>query len=561
MTAGSGPGTLAAQAAPPGTAGGNGTALITGGAGGTGSAIARRLRADGFRVVITDVDRAAGERVRHDLQVEFIRCDCASEPDMRHAVRLSGPVQVLVNSVGIRGATGAIWQIPVDDFRRTIEVNTVSHIVMSQLVAPAMMQRRSGAIIMIAYGAARTGAVGRSPYGISKWGLLGLTESLANELAPWGIRANAVLPGMVAGERFAGSIALHAQCEGITEQQALDRIMSRTRLRRLVDPAEVAAAVSYLASDDAIGVTGVFLDVSGGIRVTGSPGRDRAQEQGAAVLPGELAPLEAAGVRIPRIGFGTYGIPLEDARPLVRRALEVGYRHIDTAMRYDNERTVGQGVRDSGVPRSEIFVASKFPHTHASSRDVVDAAWSSVRELGLGYVDLFLMHWPNGEVPPEETFGALTPLIADGVIRAVGLSNAPSALVRRVLAVTGLANVQVEHHPYLRQEALHELVAEQGMTLTAYAPLAEGRVFTDPVLTSIAAKHGKNAGQVTLRYLLRRPRTIVIPKTSRMERVPLHLDILDFDLDDADVAEIDALGAARRRFFDPPWQAFAWDER
>ncbi len=295
--------------------------------------------------------------------------------------------------------------------------------------------------------------------------------------------------------------------------------------------------------------------------MTGSPGRDRAQEQGAAVLPGELAPLEAAGVRIPRIGFGTYGIPLEDARPLVRRALEVGYRHIDTAMRYDNERTVGQGVRDSGVPRSEIFVASKFPHTHASARDVVDAAWSSVRELGLGYVDLFLMHWPNGEVPPEETFGALTPLIADGVIRAVGLSNAPSAPVRLVLTVTGLANVQVEHHPYLRQEALHELVAEQGMTLTAYAPLAEGRVFTDPVLTSIAAKHRKNAGQVTLRYLLRRPRTIVIPKTSRMERVPLHLDILDFDLDDADVAEIDALGAARRRFFDPPWQAFAWDER
>jgi len=209
MTADSGPGTLAAQAAAPGTAGGNGTALVTGGAGGIGSAIARRLRADGFRVVITDVDRAAGERVRHDLQVEFIRCDCASEPDMRHAVRLSGPVQVLVNNVGIRGATGAIWQIPVDDFRRTIEVNTVSHIVMSQLVAPAMMQRRSGAIIMIASGAARTGAVGRSPYGISK-------------------------------------------------------IMSRTSLKRLVDPAEVAAAVSYLASDDAIGVTGVFLDISGG---------------------------------------------------------------------------------------------------------------------------------------------------------------------------------------------------------------------------------------------------------------------------------------------------------
>jgi len=241
-----------------------GTALITGGAGGIGSQIARRLKADGFRVVITDVDQEAGGRVHDELGVEFVPADSASEADMRRAVDLSSPIEVLVNNVGIRGATGAIWQIPIEDFRRTIDINTVSHIFMAQLVAPEMIERRSGAIIMIASGAARTGSVGRSPYGISKWALLGLTKSLANELAPWGIRANAVLPGMVAGERFAGSIALHAEREGITEQEALDRIMTRTRLKRFIDPGEVAAAVSYLASDDAIGITGIFLDVSGG---------------------------------------------------------------------------------------------------------------------------------------------------------------------------------------------------------------------------------------------------------------------------------------------------------
>jgi NAD(P)-dependent dehydrogenase (short-subunit alcohol dehydrogenase family) len=241
-----------------------GSALVTGGAGGIGSQIARRLKADGFRVVITDVDPQAGERVRDELGVEFIQADSASEAEMRLAVERSGQVEVLVNNVGIRGATGPLWEIPIEDFRRTIEVNTVSHIFMAQLVTPMMIERRSGAIIMIASGAARTGSVGRSPYGISKWGLLGLTKSLANELAPWGIRANAVLPGIVAGERFAGSIALHAEHEGITEQEALDRIMSRTRLKRFIDPGEVAAAVSYLASDDAIGVTGTFLDVSGG---------------------------------------------------------------------------------------------------------------------------------------------------------------------------------------------------------------------------------------------------------------------------------------------------------
>jgi len=241
-----------------------GGALITGGAGGIGSHIARRLKADGFRVVITDIDRGNGEQVADELQVEFIVGDCASEADMRRVVEGSEPLEVLVNNVGIRGATGSVWQIPIEDFRRTLEVNTVSHIRMSQLAAPAMIERRSGVIIMIASGAARTGSVGRSPYGISKWGLLGLTKSLANELAPWGVRANAVLPGMVAGERFEGSIALHAENEGISREEALDRIMSRTRLKRFIDPGEVAAAVSYLASDDAIGITGTFLDVSGG---------------------------------------------------------------------------------------------------------------------------------------------------------------------------------------------------------------------------------------------------------------------------------------------------------
>jgi NAD(P)-dependent dehydrogenase (short-subunit alcohol dehydrogenase family) len=241
-----------------------GGALITGGAGGIGSEIARRLKADGFRVVITDIDSEAGARVRDELQVEFVPGDATSEADMRRVVASAGPVDVLVNNVGIRGATGPVWQIPIEDFRRTLDANAVSHILMAQLVVPAMIERRSGAIIMIASGAARTGTVGRSPYGISKWALLGLTKSLANELAPWGIRANAVLPGMVAGKRFEGSIALHAEHEGITEEEALDRIMSRTRLKRFIGPGEVAAAVSYLASDDAVGVTGIFLDVSGG---------------------------------------------------------------------------------------------------------------------------------------------------------------------------------------------------------------------------------------------------------------------------------------------------------
>lgn len=284
-------------------------------------------------------------------------------------------------------------------------------------------------------------------------------------------------------------------------------------------------------------------------------------DRAATTSPGGLAPLEAAGVRIPRIGLGTFNIPPDDAATLVRRALEVGYRHVDTAIMYRNETEVGQGVRDSAVPRDDVFVTTKFPHTMAAAGQVAGAAWSSVRALGLGHIDLLLMHWPNADVPLEETFGALVPLVADGVIRSVGLSNAPAALVRRALAVMPLATIQVEHHPYLPQETLYQLAAAEGIALTAYAPFAEGRVFSDPVLNEIGVKHGRTAGQVTLRWLLRRPQTVVIPKTARPERLPVNLDVSGFELDEDDVGRINALGAGRQRFFDPPWYRFAWDQQ
>ena len=242
----------------------NRKALVTAGAGGIGSQIAKRLVADGFEVIITDVDDAAGEQVAENVGASYVHCDSGDDDAMRAVVEQVGEVEVLVNNVGIRGATGAIWDIPIEDFRKTININTVSHIFMSQLVIPGMIERQSGAIVMIASGAARTGAIGRSPYGISKWALLGLTKSLANELAPYNIRANAVLPGIVRGERFEGSIALNAQAEGITREEALERIMSRTRLKRFVDPSEIAAAVSYLVGPGGVGITGTFLDVSGG---------------------------------------------------------------------------------------------------------------------------------------------------------------------------------------------------------------------------------------------------------------------------------------------------------
>lgn len=238
-------------------------AVVTAGAGGIGFACAQRLKADGFEVVVMDIRPDTAEAMA-DAGMTGLVTDFADEASIRRAFARVGTMHTLVNNVGIRGGTGHMWEIPAEDYHRTLFVNTVSHVIAAQCAIPGMQAAGAGAIVQIASGAARTGAVGRAPYGISKWALLGLTKSLANELAPWGVRANAVLPGIIKGERFEGSIRLHAEAEGISEAEAFDRIMSRTRLKRMIDPAEIAATVAFLASDAAIGITGTFVDVSGG---------------------------------------------------------------------------------------------------------------------------------------------------------------------------------------------------------------------------------------------------------------------------------------------------------
>ena len=235
---------LARNGPPPGQPCTKGNAVVRAGAGGIGSEIARRLKADGFRVFITDVDEEAGQRVRDELRVEFIQCDSASEPDMRHK------------------------RCDLGDTHRGLPPDTGGEHRLAHLHVAACRPRDDGATVRRDHhDRVRSGPdrqCGPLPYGISKWALPGLTKSLANQLAPWGIRANAVLPGIVAGERFEGSMTRHAEQEGISREEAFEWIMSRTRLKRFIDPSEVAGAGACLASDDAIGITGTFLDVSGG---------------------------------------------------------------------------------------------------------------------------------------------------------------------------------------------------------------------------------------------------------------------------------------------------------
>ena len=267
--------------------------------------------------------------------------------------------------------------------------------------------------------------------------------------------------------------------------------------------------------------------------------------------------VEVAGTRVPALGFGTWLVTGEDAAAGVREALEIGYRQIDTARAYENEREVGRGIADSGVPRDEIFLTTKVPHDDAAADDVRRDAEQSLERLGVDRLDLLLLHWPNPDVPLDETVKALDRAREDGLTRHIGVSNFPAGLLRQALEIAPVFCDQVEYHPFLDQSRLLELARERDVLITAYSPLAHGKVPDDPTLTRIGAQHGKTAGQVALRWLLDQPGVSPIPKASSHARRLENFDVLDFALTDEDRAAIAALPKDVRTA-NPPW-APDWD--
>jgi len=267
--------------------------------------------------------------------------------------------------------------------------------------------------------------------------------------------------------------------------------------------------------------------------------------------------VEVAGTRVPALGFGTWLVTGEDAADGVRDALEIGYRQIDTARAYENEREVGRGIADSGVPRDEIFLTTKVPHDDAAADDVRRDAEQSLERLGVDRLDLLLLHWPNPDVPLEETVKALDKARDDGLTRHIGVSNFPAGLLRQALEIAPVFCDQVEYHPFLDQSRLLELARERDVLITAYSPLAHGQVPDDPTLTRIGDQHGRTAGQVALRWLLDEPGVSPIPKASSHARRVENFDVFDFALTDEDRAAIAALPKDVRTA-NPPW-APDWD--
>jgi 2,5-diketo-D-gluconate reductase B len=268
--------------------------------------------------------------------------------------------------------------------------------------------------------------------------------------------------------------------------------------------------------------------------------------------------VRVQGTAVPALGFGTWQIEGDDAREAVRDALEIGYRHIDTAKAYGNEREVGAGIRDSGVARDEIWLTTKVPHDEAEPNAVRAAAEGSLERLGTDYVDLLLLHWPSRDVPLEQTMVALDLLRRDGLARHVGVSNFPAGMLGRALEVAPLLCDQVEFHPFLGQERLLELAAENDVLITAYSPLAHGKVPDDATLREIGEAHGKTAGQVALRWLLDQPHVSPIPKASSHERRLENFEVFDFELSGDERKRIDELPKDVRTA-NPPW-APDWDD-
>jgi len=266
------------------------------------------------------------------------------------------------------------------------------------------------------------------------------------------------------------------------------------------------------------------------------------------------------GVRLPALGLGTWALSGRTCYDAVRAALEIGYRHIDTAQLYGNETEIGAAIRDSGVRRGELFLTTKIPMGELRASQIRRNVVQSLQRLGTDYVDLLLIHWPSRREPLAETLATFAEARIKGQTRFIGVSNFTVALLRETIEVhrADIICNQVEYHPYLSQRPVQEVMAKDGLILTAYSPLARGRVAADRDLARIGQTYGKTPSQVALRWLLDQPNVAAIPKSASRAHLAANLAILDFALSPADRAVIDAMRGATR-LVDPAGWAPDWD--
>ncbi len=259
------------------------------------------------------------------------------------------------------------------------------------------------------------------------------------------------------------------------------------------------------------------------------------------------------GVEIPQLGFGVFQIDPDETKDATLAAIEVGYRHIDTAQMYGNEKQVGEAVRASGVDRGELFVTSKLNNNKHAYDDALAAFDQTLADLDIDYVDLFLVHWPLPTVGDyTETWKAMEKMYESGKVRAIGVSNFQPTHLNRLANETTITPAvnQVEVHPYLTNEEIRAYDQEHGIATEAWSPIAQGKVLDDPTIVRIAEAHGKSPAQVTLRWHLQRG-DIVFPKSVTRARVEENFDVFDFELSGTDLTDITMLDKGERTGPDP----------
>jgi diketogulonate reductase-like aldo/keto reductase len=257
------------------------------------------------------------------------------------------------------------------------------------------------------------------------------------------------------------------------------------------------------------------------------------------------------GVEIPYLGLGTYLARGRKVHDVVHWALEAGYRHFDTATFYANEAELGRAIRESGIPREEIFVTTKVWNSDQGYRQTLRAFELSNKALGLDYVDLYLIHWPV-EQHRRDTWKALLELYETGRCRAIGVSNYTINHLEELLAESDVipAVNQVEFHPFLYQKKLMEFCQKNKIQLEAYSPLTKGQRLNDPSLTSIAKKYGKSSAQIMIRWVLQHY-VVVIPKSSNQNRICENSEVFDFMISEEDMVFLDRLDQRWRCTWDP----------
>lgn len=246
---------------------------------------------------------------------------------------------------------------------------------------------------------------------------------------------------------------------------------------------------------------------------------------------------------IPIVGFGTWKLKGKKARKSVEKALDVGYRHIDTADFYRNHKEVGKAVKSSGIPREEIFITTKVWKSDLHKQDVIDAGHRFLDELDTEYIDLLLVHWPNPSIPISETLEGFEALKSEGVIKSIGVSNFYERLLLEVLD-TGVqvTNNQIEYHPKKNQQELKDFCDKNSITVTAYSPLNQGRALRLPTVKRLAEKYNKTSAQIILRWLIQKE-IIVIPQSSNPDHIESNFKIFDWDLSSKDMQQMDNISS------------------